>query len=426
MADRSNNQNQSQNSNPDQLVEVWARLNSLNKKFKSKEIKEANFSIGRLPKSEMQIKDQRLSGTHCIINRMIDENGKMIVCLEDTSSNGTYHNGVLVGKGSTRELKNGDEIIMLKECEGVSTEDEIGFIFVVLKDYSKVEQQPNSQSQQDQLQQQQQAQQEQLELQMQQSRIEMEQSKEELGKRQKEEQEMKAKISMMADQFDCGICYMTMHQAVTLMPCLHTFCGGCFSDWLSRQKDCPSCRDSVVEVKKNSLVNCLIENYLILNPQQKRSEDEIKDLEGKNIFKNDTIKIETLGDVKQLQLQQQNLANPPAAVPIVVQQQIQVKVSPQVVRKGLRKQNSKKVEEDIKMKDEIEDSSDSESSNEGSSSNDSENEDIQEVPKPLGRGNLARNQANKAKPKKAAPKTKPIRKLPPSILAKANKGKAKK
>ena len=38
----------------------------------------------------------------------------------------------------------------------------------------------------------------------------------------------------MGEQFDCGICYQTMHQAVTLMPCLHSFCGGCFSDWLGR------------------------------------------------------------------------------------------------------------------------------------------------------------------------------------------------
>lgn len=77
---------------------------------------------------------------------------------------------------------------------------------------------------------------------------------------------MKSKIDMMADQFDCGICYMIMHQAVTLMPCLHTYCGGCFSDWLKRSKDCPNCRDPVVMVKKNALVNSSIESYLLVNP----------------------------------------------------------------------------------------------------------------------------------------------------------------
>jgi E3 ubiquitin-protein ligase CHFR len=59
-------------------------------------------------------------------------------------------------------------------------------------------------------------------------------SKEELAKKEADEKVMKQKINSMADQFDCGICYLTMHQAVTLMPCLHTFCGGCFSDWMAR------------------------------------------------------------------------------------------------------------------------------------------------------------------------------------------------
>ena len=77
---------------------------------------------------------------------------------------------------------------------------------------------------------------------------------------------MKSKIDMMADQFDCGICYMIMHQAVTLMPCLHTYCGGCFSDWIKRSKDCPGCRDPVLMVRKNALVNSSIDSYLLVNP----------------------------------------------------------------------------------------------------------------------------------------------------------------
>jgi len=78
------------------IVEVWAKLNSLTKKIKSVEIKEPNFTIGRAPGNLIQIKDIRLSGKHCMIERMIDETGKMIICLEDTSTNGTYHNGSLV------------------------------------------------------------------------------------------------------------------------------------------------------------------------------------------------------------------------------------------------------------------------------------------------------------------------------------------
>ena len=76
------------------------------------------------------------------------------------------------------------------------------------------------------------------------------------------------------------------------MPCLHTFCGGCFSDWMKRAKDCPSCREPVTEVKKNSLINNLTEGYLLLNPNLKRDLAELKKLEEINIFKNDVVKIE--------------------------------------------------------------------------------------------------------------------------------------
>lgn len=75
----------------------------------------------------------------------------------------------------SRELKNGDEIILLRECESVPTEDEIGFIFVVLKDFSRVEIQNNSQ---DKL-----ALDLELEKEREKTRNEINQSKEELEKR---------------------------------------------------------------------------------------------------------------------------------------------------------------------------------------------------------------------------------------------------
>lgn len=95
----------------------------------------------------------------------------------------------------------------------------------------------------------------------------------------------------MADQFDCGICFMTMHQAVSLMPCLHTFCGGCFSEWIKKAKDCPVCREKVTEVKKNSLVNNLIESYLKMNPQLCREKEDLEECEKRNIFKNEVVSL---------------------------------------------------------------------------------------------------------------------------------------
>jgi E3 ubiquitin-protein ligase CHFR len=93
----------------------------------------------------------------------------------------------------------------------------------------------------------------------------------------------------MGEQFDCGICYLIMHQAVTLMPCLHSYCGGCFSDWLQRSKECPNCRESVIEVKKNSLINSLIENYLSLNEHLRREAADMEMCTKRNIFTADTV-----------------------------------------------------------------------------------------------------------------------------------------
>lgn len=118
---------------------------------------------------------------------------------------------------------------------------------------------------------------------------EIQQHKDELAKKEQENNQMKQKIDSMADQFDCGICYQIMHQAVSLMPCLHTYCGGCFSDWMKRSKECPSCREAVIMVKKNSLINSSIESYLIVNPQLKRSKEDLEGQEKLNIFKNEIV-----------------------------------------------------------------------------------------------------------------------------------------
>ncbi len=75
----------------------------------------------------------------------------MTVYLEDTSSNGTFLNKkqvnhrltdqnllLQIGKGNKVELKNGDEFFLLQQTDGqVALSEEIGFIFMVVKDYSK-------------------------------------------------------------------------------------------------------------------------------------------------------------------------------------------------------------------------------------------------------------------------------------------------
>ena len=74
----------------------WAKLNSLNKRFKSVEILYDVLTIGRIPDNDIQITDKRLSGKHCKFMKKVDNEGKTVIILEDTSSNGTYINGEVV------------------------------------------------------------------------------------------------------------------------------------------------------------------------------------------------------------------------------------------------------------------------------------------------------------------------------------------
>ena len=78
--------------------EVWAKLNSITRKVKSVEILNEVFTMGRVADNDIQVHDPRLSGKHCKIMRKFDKEGRMIVVLEDSSSNGTYINGETVSR----------------------------------------------------------------------------------------------------------------------------------------------------------------------------------------------------------------------------------------------------------------------------------------------------------------------------------------
>ncbi|MCO5613197.1 hypothetical protein L7F22_067473, partial [Adiantum nelumboides] len=64
------------------------------------------------------------------------------------------------------------------------------------------------------------------------------------------------------DDFKCCICLGMWHDVVTVAPCLHSFCNGCFSEWYKNKRmsriKCPQCRESVVFVKKNHTLSSII------------------------------------------------------------------------------------------------------------------------------------------------------------------------
>ena len=118
----------------------WAKLNSLTRStMQSVKLSSPEFGIGRHPNNDLHIMDTRLSGYHCRIERSIcEKSGAMLVHLIDLSTNGTYVNGQLLGRNKRVRLRNGDEIYLLVEdtSAGITAQDEIGMVFVVLQDIS--------------------------------------------------------------------------------------------------------------------------------------------------------------------------------------------------------------------------------------------------------------------------------------------------
>ncbi|KAL8803821.1 MAG: hypothetical protein Q9182_002953 [Xanthomendoza sp. 2 TL-2023] len=93
-------------------------------------------------------------------------------------------------------------------------------------------------------------------------------------------------------ELTCSICTEVLFQPLTLLDCLHTFCGSCLKEWFSWQASqasaskpnpytCPSCRASVRETRPNATVTTLLDMYLQANPGRGRTQEEQEDLKAR-------------------------------------------------------------------------------------------------------------------------------------------------
>ncbi|XP_015571058.2 E3 ubiquitin-protein ligase CHFR isoform X3 [Ricinus communis] len=89
------------------------------------------------------------------------------------------------------------------------------------------------------------------------------------------------KVCIDADHAKCSICLNIWHDVVTVAPCLHNFCNGCFSEWLRRSVEkhstvlCPHCRAVVQFVGRNHFLHSIEEDILQADSSLKRSDEEI-------------------------------------------------------------------------------------------------------------------------------------------------------
>ncbi|XP_052802840.1 E3 ubiquitin-protein ligase CHFR-like isoform X2 [Mya arenaria] len=92
----------------------------------------------------------------------------------------------------------------------------------------------------------------------------------------------------------CIICQEIMQDCISLQPCLHSYCAGCYSDWMARSQECPSCRKKVERINKNHIVNNLIEAYLKEHPAKRRPDEDIAELNKKNKITTDMLYPKTI------------------------------------------------------------------------------------------------------------------------------------
>ncbi|KAL3459440.1 hypothetical protein BJX64DRAFT_279225 [Aspergillus heterothallicus] len=86
-------------------------------------------------------------------------------------------------------------------------------------------------------------------------------------------------------ELTCSICTDLLFQPLTLLDCLHTFCGSCLKEWFytqgSRRESsttprytCPSCRANVRETRPNATVTTLLDMVLTANPERAKPAEE--------------------------------------------------------------------------------------------------------------------------------------------------------
>ncbi|WVZ53999.1 hypothetical protein U9M48_004874 [Paspalum notatum var. saurae] len=115
----------------------------------------------------------------------------------------------------------------------------------------------------------------------------------------KDHDKTNVKIVLDIDNAKCSICLNLWHDVVTVAPCLHNFCNGCFSEWLRRSSSnsrdksqsaaCPQCRTAVQSVGRNHFLHNIEEAILQAFSSLQRSDEEIALLESYALVKSNIV-----------------------------------------------------------------------------------------------------------------------------------------
>ncbi|KAL1880693.1 hypothetical protein Daus18300_001307 [Diaporthe australafricana] len=99
-------------------------------------------------------------------------------------------------------------------------------------------------------------------------------------------------------ELTCSICTELLYHPLTLLDCLHTFCGACLKDWFNWQAHavengpdlpapgasvftCPSCRAPVRDTRHNATVASLLDMVLGAHPEKAKPDAEKEEMDAK-------------------------------------------------------------------------------------------------------------------------------------------------
>eukprot|EP00035_Acanthoeca_spectabilis_P012130 m.214882 g.214882 ORF g.214882 m.214882 type:complete len:347 (-) comp15537_c0_seq5:12-1052(-) len=222
--------------------------------------------VGRGAAADVQIVDKRISSKHCTIEvrgegAPDDEQG---VWVTDTSGNGTFVNGVRMEKGVPTKVAASSVLALMNPSKG----DIISF---VVHGGGPPDVDPNSGDV--------------VEAAAKRRKVDPEDAGAAAasGAGPAATGDAASADAAEAEALECCVCREILHGVVTVLPCLHNFCGGCLSEWQEKgSRECPSCRGPCTDVRRNHQFQSVIQEFLDRNPSLKRTAEELAALDKKD------------------------------------------------------------------------------------------------------------------------------------------------
>ena len=228
----------------------WGKLVSVNSNLPNFDLRNPSYKIGRLDTCDIHIDDIRVSGVHCIIKRASDGQ----VYLEDTSSNGTYLENQKVGKNYTKRIYPGKKFFILHKTKVQKQEDVLGFIFSLNEETNPLKRE----------------------------RADGKKEENDINIPNKHIKPPMQNFEGFTENIRCSLCEDCIYKCVSTIPCFHNFCSACYSTWMLKSTQCPTCKQEVHEIKKNVFLDNIVQNFLEKNPQFRKPLHEYQEMDRKN------------------------------------------------------------------------------------------------------------------------------------------------